>query len=166
MKKISLIIEEETKGKSFRTRKYFHASENITSIIYDDNSEIEWKEHGETEQIKKPKCLKNDAKKLKDYPSVFRYFLDGSRHTYKVDDISYKNNSNDFIFDTEFLAQAIFKKYRIGDIPVPTMYFKEASSINFYRSLRYGISCLVVLLKYVIQKSGLWRFKLFSDLKI
>lgn len=93
MKKISTIIAEETKGKSFKTRKYFHAMDSIASIIYDDNTEIEWKEHGETERIREPRCLKEYADKLRiqEIPSIFTYFLDGSRHTYKVDDISYKN---------------------------------------------------------------------------
>lgn len=93
MKKISTIIAEETKGKSFKTRKYFHLVESSASISYDDNTEIEWKEHGETERIKEPRCLKVFADQIRyqSVPSIFTYFLDGSRHTYKVDDISYKN---------------------------------------------------------------------------
>lgn len=49
--------------------------------------------------------------------------------------IPYNNNSNDFVFDTEFLVQTVYFGFRIGDIPIPVRYFKEASSINFARSL-------------------------------
>lgn len=77
--------------------------------------------------------------------------------------IPYHNNSNDFVFDTEFLAQSVFFGFRLGDIPIPTRYFKEASSINFIRSLKYGILTLLVMLKYLIQKAGLMRFKIFRS---
>jgi glycosyltransferase involved in cell wall biosynthesis len=77
--------------------------------------------------------------------------------------IDYSHNSNDFIFDTEFLAQAIFCGFRVGDIPIPTRYFPEASSINFKRSLTYGIQTLLVMMKYILQKARIIRFKLFQS---
>jgi hypothetical protein len=71
-------------------------------------------------------------------------------------------NSDDFIFDGEVLAQAIFLEYRIGEISCPARYFPEASSLNFARSLKYGLQVLLVSLKFWLQKHGLGRFKLFN----
>lgn len=68
-----------------------------------------------------------------------------------LENIDYKNNSDDFVFDTQVLFQIIEKGYRIGDIPVPVRYFKEASSINFIRSLKYGILTLYTALKFFIK---------------
>ena len=65
-----------------------------------------------------------------------------------LQNIDFLNNSDDFIFDTEILFQIIEKKYRIGDIPVPVRYFKEASSINFKRSLKYGVLTLLIAFKF------------------
>jgi len=97
---------------------------------------------------------------LGDFHSGFRVY-----HRKVIETINYHDNSDDFIFDTEFLAQAVYLKYRIGDIPIPTRYFREASSINFIRSLKYGLLCLWVSLKYLIQMSRLYNFKLFKSCK-
>jgi len=80
-----------------------------------------------------------------------------------LEKIDYSHNSNDFIFDTEFLAQAIFCGFRVGDIPIPTRYFPGASSINFQRSLKYGIQTLWVMMKYILQKSKIMRFRTFES---
>lgn len=94
---------------------------------------------------------------LGDFHSGFRAY------TRKVlDTIPYHNNSNDFVFDTEFLAQAAFFGFKIGDVPIPCRYFDEASSINFTRSIKYGIQTLFVMGKFIIQKTGLYKFKIFS----
>ncbi len=94
---------------------------------------------------------------LGDFHSGFRAY------TRKVlETIPYKKNSNDFVFDTEFLAQAVFFGFKIGDIPIPCRYFEEASSINFLRSTKYGLQTLLVMAKYIIQKTGLINFKIFS----
>jgi glycosyltransferase involved in cell wall biosynthesis len=77
--------------------------------------------------------------------------------------IPYQGNSDDFVFDLEFLAQAVHAGFRIGDIPIPTRYFEEASSINFGRSVKYGLENIVVMTKYILQKSGLFRFDLFAS---
>lgn len=74
----------------------------------------------------------------------------------------YHINSNDFVFDTEFLAQAIHNGFRIGDVPIPTRYFPEASSINFKRSLKYGLLTLWVAVKFILQQTKLIKFKLFT----
>ncbi|MEN6625145.1 MAG: glycosyltransferase family 2 protein [Candidatus Sumerlaeia bacterium] len=67
-------------------------------------------------------------------------------------------NSDDFVFDNEILAQAIHFGYRIGEISCPTKYFEEASSINFARSCRYGLGVLAVSAKVILQRAGLARF--------
>lgn len=63
--------------------------------------------------------------------------------------------SNDFVFDQEILIAAHFARYRIGEIAVPVRYFPEASSINFIRSVRYGIMILYTLLLYLLVNLGL-----------
>lgn len=77
--------------------------------------------------------------------------------------IPWRNNSEDFAFDSQFLAQAVFFKFKLGDIPVPVRYFDEASSINFRRSLKYGLTTLWILAQYRLQKLKLWKFAIFSD---
>lgn len=94
---------------------------------------------------------------LGDFHSGFRVY---KREV--LEKINYRQNSNDFIFDTEFLAQAIYLGFRVGDIPIPTRYFPEASSINFGRSMKYGIQTLWVMLKYILQKTKIFNFRLFA----
>ncbi len=92
--------------------------------------------------------------------TVFENFVSGYNlsewHTgmraYKRDvleHIDWQNNSDDFVFDSEMLFKAVARKYRIGEIPVPVRYFKEASSINFWRSLKYGFATVGVAFKYL-----------------
>jgi len=73
-----------------------------------------------------------------------------------LENINWRNNSNDFVFDSQILFQITARRYRIGEIPVPVRYFPEASSINFWRSCRYGLSTLLVVFSYLINK-GRWR---------
>ncbi len=73
-----------------------------------------------------------------------------------------EENSNDFVFDNEMLAQAVYQGFRIGEISCPTKYFDDASSISFMRSVRYGFGVLATSLKFVLQKLGLAHFALFS----
>ena len=94
---------------------------------------------------------------LGDFHSGFRAY------TRKVlETIPYRKNSDNFVFDTEFLVQAVYFGFKIGDIPVPCRYFKEASSINFLRSTKYGLQTLATIGKYIAQKSGLIKLKIFS----
>jgi glycosyltransferase involved in cell wall biosynthesis len=72
-------------------------------------------------------------------------------------------DSDDFVFDNEVLAQVIYFGFRIGEISCPARYFKEASSINFRRSVRYGLGVMATSLKFAIQKSGLMRFRIFKE---
>ncbi len=94
---------------------------------------------------------------LGDFHSGFRVY-----RREVLERIDYHRNSDDFVFDTEFLTQAIFLGFRVGDIPVPTRYFPEASSIDFRRSVKYGIQTLGVMLKYILQRTGACRCELFS----
>lgn len=71
-------------------------------------------------------------------------------------------NSDDFLFDNEILVQAVYFGFRIGEISCPTKYFPEASSISFKRSIAYGIGVLLTALKFIIQKTGLKKFKVFD----
>lgn len=66
--------------------------------------------------------------------------------------INFEKNSDDFVFDSEVLFQIVGKGYKIGEIPVPVRYFEEASSINFSRSMRYGLLTLFVAFKYFIKR--------------
>ena len=95
---------------------------------------------------------------LGDFHSGFRVY-----RREVLERIPFERNSDDFIFDTEFLAQAIRLGYRVGDVPVPCRYFPEASSINFKRSLKYGLSTLGVVAKFWLHKLRWWRFAIFSD---
>ncbi len=93
MPKIMEIIEKETKGKSYHTYKYSYDSIGVPSIEYDDdpNKIMKWKDSGESESPKKSIDLKPYADQLQAMgeTSLFKYFLDGSRHVFKVDDIAY-----------------------------------------------------------------------------
>jgi glycosyltransferase involved in cell wall biosynthesis len=72
-------------------------------------------------------------------------------------------NSDEFVFDNEVLAQCILFGFRIGEISCPTKYFPEASSINFRRSVRYGLGVLATTLKFGLQKLGVAHFRLFNE---
>jgi hypothetical protein len=85
--------------------------------------------------------------KLSEYHTGYRAF---SRAC--LEQLPWQENSNDFVFDNQMLAQAIRKGFRIGEISCPASYFKEASSINFVRSVQYGIGCLKTAWQY--RKSG------------
>lgn len=99
--------------------------------------------------------------KLSEYHTGYRAF---SADLLKM--INYHENSNDYIFDNEILAQIIFLGKRIGEISCPTVYTPESSSIGFFRSILYGIGVIHVSLKYVIQKKRLARFRLFQFKKL
>jgi hypothetical protein len=69
-----------------------------------------------------------------------------------LESIDYLKNSDDFVFDSQVLFQIVEHGFRIGEIPVPVRYFPEASSINFFRSMRYGMGTVGTALKYLIRK--------------
>ena len=87
------IIAEKTNGKSYKTYKYCFDNYSVPSFNYDDHAEITWSKYGETAPPMTPEAqnMKPLADKLVSEKPLFTYFLDGSRHTYKVDDIAYNN---------------------------------------------------------------------------
>lgn len=74
-----------------------------------------------------------------------------------------EENSDDFVFDNQILAQAVFFGYSIGEISCPAKYFEEASSINLRRSLVYGVGVLVTSIQFALQRMGLARFRIFAS---
>jgi hypothetical protein len=79
-----------------------------------------------------------------------------------LETVPFLRNSNDFVFDTEIIAQAVYFKFKVAEVPVTTKYFKEASSVNFKVSMIYGIKTLICLLKYIFHNLGIIKCKLFS----
>jgi len=76
--------------------------------------------------------------------------------------VNFMANSNDFVFDTEIIAQGVFHGLRIGEIPISTRYFEEASQIGFIKSLRYAFSIFGVLVKFHLKRKGLGNFTIFQ----
>ena len=95
---------------------------------------------------------------LGDFHSGFRVY-----RREVLERIPFENNSDDFVFDTQFLVQAIRLGFRLGDVPVPVRYFAEASSINFKRSVRYGLSTLGAVCEYWLDRLGVRKSKLFVE---
>ncbi len=79
-----------------------------------------------------------------------------------LETIPFLLNSDDFVFDSEVIAQAVAHKFRIVEVSVPTRYFPEASSVNFRRSVVYGLATLNVARRYLLHRTGLRRYKQFS----
>lgn len=92
--------------------------------------------------------------KLSEYHTGYRAF-----NKNVLQSINYHANSNDFVFDNQLLSQIVYKGYDIAEITCPTKYFKEASSINFSRSVRYGIGVLGVSLEHFFNKMGVLNSK-------
>ena len=93
---------------------------------------------------------------LGDFHSGFRVYRRSVLET-----VPFERNSDDFVFDTQFLAQAVHLGFRLGDLPVPVRYFAEASSINFKRSTIYGLRTLSTMARFWLNRTWLWRSKLF-----
>lgn len=98
-------------------------------------------------------------KKLSEYHTGYRGF---SREV--LESLPLERNSDDFIFDNQMLAQAIYYGFRIGEISCPTRYFPEASSINLQRSIIYGLGVLKVSLLFRLSKLGVLRPEIFPRL--
>ncbi len=95
--------------------------------------------------------------KLSEYHTGYRAF---SRKV--LETVKFEKNSNDFVFDNQMLAQVIYHGFQIGEITCPTKYFPEASSINFSRSVAYGLGVLKTALAFRLHKAGILRSALFS----
>ncbi len=96
------------------------------------------------------------SEKLSEYHTGFRGF---TREV--LENLALGECDDDFIFDNEMIALLFFNNYKIGEVSCPTKYFKEASSINFVRSCKYGFGVLAVSLKYRLAKWGL-KSKIFK----
>lgn len=95
--------------------------------------------------------------KLSEYHTGYRAF---SRQV--LQNIAFENNSDDFVFDNQMLSQIIYKKFQIAEISCPTKYFDEASSINFRRSVKYGLGVLSVSIKHFLQRKGIVQYKMYD----
>ena len=95
--------------------------------------------------------------KVSEYHSGYRAF---SREV--LTKLPLLENSDDFVFDNQMLAQCAFFGFRIGEVSCPTKYFPEASSINFRRSVTYGLGVVATTIQFALQKWGLGKSKIFS----
>ena len=95
--------------------------------------------------------------KLSEYHTGFRAF---SRQL--LETLPILENSDDFVFDNQMIAQAVMFGFKIGEISCPTKYFEEASSINFKRSVEYGLGVIGTSLSFVAQKLGIIHLARFD----
>lgn len=95
--------------------------------------------------------------KLSEYHTGYRAF---SRQVLEA--LPLAENSDDFVFDNQMLAQIVWHGYRIGEVSCPTKYFDDASSINFRRSVTYGFGVLATAIGYRLARLGLHRSSLYS----
>jgi glycosyltransferase involved in cell wall biosynthesis len=98
---------------------------------------------------------------LSEYHSGLRAY---TRHYLEA--VNLDANSDDFVFDTEIVAQAMWQRLRIREIPIATRYFPEASQIGFLRSVRYGFSVLWVLARYKLHERGALKSRLFEPARV
>jgi glycosyltransferase involved in cell wall biosynthesis len=98
--------------------------------------------------------------KLSEYHTGYRAF---SRELLEKLAPDLARNSDDFVFDNQMIAQILWHGFTIGEVSCPTKYFKEASSINFQRSCKYGFGCLSVGTQFRLAKMGLCRSRLFPQ---
>jgi glycosyltransferase involved in cell wall biosynthesis len=95
--------------------------------------------------------------KLSEYHTGYRAFS-----STVLRDLPLLENSDDFLFDNQALAQCVMFGFRMGEVSCPTKYFPEASSINFRRSLKYGLGVLLTSVQFRLQKIGLGQFRIFN----
>lgn len=97
-------------------------------------------------------------RKMSEYHTGYRAF---SRTV--LETLPLEKNSNDFIFDNQMLAQIVWCGFRIGEVSCPTKYFPEASSINFRRSVIYGLGVLATALSFRLSRMGIMRGKIYPQ---
>jgi glycosyltransferase involved in cell wall biosynthesis len=95
---------------------------------------------------------------LSEYHSGLRAY--GRRYLETVD---LEANSDDFVFDSQVIAQGVWKGMVIREIPIATRYFDEASQIGFWNSVKYGLSILGVLVRFKLHRRGMWRYPLLGS---
>jgi glycosyltransferase involved in cell wall biosynthesis len=96
------------------------------------------------------------GQKLSEYHTGYRAFS-----AEVLRSIAFEQNSDDFVFDNEMLSQIMMKNFKIGEISCPTKYFEEASSINFSRSVTYGLGCMRVAAKHFLHRHGILKSQLY-----
>jgi len=96
--------------------------------------------------------------KLSEYHTGYRAF---SRAV--LTRLPLRENSDDFVFDNQMLAQCVYFGFRIGEVSCPTKYFEEASSINFRRSVQYGLGVLGTTFQFALQRAGIGSNAIFSE---
>jgi glycosyltransferase involved in cell wall biosynthesis len=96
--------------------------------------------------------------KLSEYHTGYRAY-----HKEVLEKINYQQNSDDFIFDNEMVAQIFYNGFEIAEITCPTKYFEEASSINLNRSITYGLGVLKVSVLYFLTKLKIYKWKLLTQ---
>ena len=96
--------------------------------------------------------------KLSEYHTGYRAF---SRKV--LTELPLLENSDDFVFDNQMLAQCVYFGFRIGEVSCPTKYFDDASSINFGRSVKYGFGVLATTVQFALQKMGMLHLPRFSE---
>ena len=100
-------------------------------------------------------------KKLSEYHTGYRAFSANALRS-----VNYSNNSDDFIFDNQMIAQLFYAGFEIAEVTCPTKYFEEASSINFRRSVKYGLGVIATSFAYFFQKLGICNYKIFNNIKV
>jgi hypothetical protein len=97
------------------------------------------------------------SQKLSEYHTGFRaYSADVVRS------INFQQNSDDYVFDNQIIAQIFGRGYEIAEVTCPTRYFPEASSINFNRSIKYGLGVLSVSVRYFLHRAGIVKWGLLK----
>lgn len=94
--------------------------------------------------------------KLSEYHTGYRAF---SRELLEL--LPLDRNSDDFVFDNEMLTQILWLNYQVAEVSCPTKYFPEASSIGFWRSLKYGVQCLITAVKFRMARVGVIQSRLY-----
>ena len=95
---------------------------------------------------------------LSEYHSGFRAY---SRRY--LESVNFEANSDNFVFDTEIIAQGVAKGMRIREVPIQTRYFPEASQIGFWRSVRYGLEILRTMVLFKLHRKRIWSHRIFRD---
>jgi hypothetical protein len=96
--------------------------------------------------------------KLSEYHTGYRAFS-----AKVLREINYNDNSDDFVFDNQMLSQIFYAGFEIAEITCPTKYFPEASSINFSRSVKYGIGVLNVSIIHFLNRAGILKSKIYGN---
>jgi hypothetical protein len=97
------------------------------------------------------------SQKLSEYHTGYRAF---SKRV--LNKINYEKNSDDFVFDNQMLSQIFMAGFEIAEITCPTKYFDDASSINFKRSVKYGLGVLKTSLTHFLHKNKLAKFSIYE----